>query len=352
MLLTLTVPLTAHAHHVLSPWYFGAGMGVNDYEVSNDQVGKVSLDDDTTFAGDIFAGYFFNQNFGFELGYRYLGEAEMLDSTSTSYTIETKGITAGLVAFLPLSSKWSLSAEAGAMNYQISSDSSEYTNDNGIAPYLGAGVGYNITKNVKLQAQYRRYESSWDTFQMNSNYMGLELSYRFKGKNLAVAPTDTVNTPLDTDGDGVNDDLDICPNTPTTHQVDSRGCSEYVKKIEQHDLAMIQFANNSSLVTQDSYKYIDDLANYMNRYPQSTVLISGHASKVGNEEYNIKLSLQRANSVAMILIEKYGIGEVRVETKGFGSSEPKMKGTSARANEVNRRIEAHVSRTTQEVLLK
>ena len=38
MLLTLTVPLEAHAHHLLSPWYFGVSIGFNDYEVSNDQV--------------------------------------------------------------------------------------------------------------------------------------------------------------------------------------------------------------------------------------------------------------------------------------------------------------------------
>ncbi|MES2268387.1 MAG: OmpA family protein [Bacteroidota bacterium] len=56
----------------------------------------------------------------------------------------------------------------------------------------------------------------------------------------------------------------------------------------------------------------------------STVMIHGHTDKIGNEEYNMKLSKERANDVQNILqrsVTNAGKSNVRFETIGFGEDE-------------------------------
>lgn len=231
VLLASLLPFTVSAAQELTPWYVGAGLGVNNYEHIATQNGQ-----DDPYAWDVFAGYMFNDYFGAEIGFRDLGNADWTNG-ATSNDAGVKGSTLGLVGIWPLANRWSLSAEAGAMYYSLENSqnngitSSKYsTND--FAPYLGAGVGYNFTDNLKLQAKYRRYENLNDDYNIveaDSNYWGLELSYRF-GSPAAAAPVAAAviaAAPVDSDNDGVYDDKDQCPATPVTHKVDSVGCTIY-----------------------------------------------------------------------------------------------------------------------------
>ncbi|WP_338592115.1 OmpA family protein [Shewanella khirikhana] len=342
----------------MSPWYVGGGVGVNNYEPNCDQKTMMTCGEDSPYAWDVFAGYLFNDYFGIELGYRDLGRAEWTDYSNALNDVGAKGTTLGLVAFWPFANKWSLSAEAGAMNYLISNNKqwgSEYYSDSGIAPFVGAGIGYNFTDNLKLSAKYRRYENldeeKWNTLEMESNYWGLELSYRFgsKAAPVVVAP---VVVPVDSDNDGVNDDLDKCPATPSTHKVDSYGCTMYTDDVTTHTLGSLRFANNSSVIHSSSYDSVEKLAGYMNQHPGSTVEIGGHASNVGNPDYNMKLSEKRANAAAKLLVEKYGISADRVTAKGYGITRPVMEGNTAEAHAANRRVEAVVTGSEKVPVLK
>ena len=358
ILLTSMLPFAANAAQELTPWYVGGGLGVNNYEPNCDMKTMKSCGKDDPYAWDVFGGYLFNDYFGVELGYRDLGRAEWVDYANKMNDVGAKGLSLGVVGFWPIADRWSLSAEAGAMNYTLSNNKeygSEYYSDSGIAPYIGAGIGYNITENLKLQAKYRRYENldedKWNTLAMESNYWGLELSYRFGTPAAVVAPI-VAAVVVDSDNDGVTDDMDQCPDTAANHKVDAKGCTIYTETTEQRDLGSIQFANNSSVVKTESFEHIEKLATYMNKNPESTVLISGHASDVGKADYNMALSDKRAKAVAKILVEKYGINQDRVEAKGFGITQAVIQGNSAEANKANRRIEAHVTGVKREALIK
>ncbi|WP_076407794.1 OmpA family protein [Shewanella sp. UCD-KL12] len=357
ILLTSMLPFAANAAQELTPWYVGGGLGVNNYEPNCDMKTMKVCGEDDPYAWDVFGGYLFNDYFGVELGYRDLGRAEWVDYANKMNDVGVTGVSLGVVGFWPLAERWSISTEMGAMNYTLSNNKqwgSEYYSDSGVAPYVGAGVGYNITENLKLQAKYRRYENldedKLNSFEMESNYWGLELSYRFGTP--AQAATPLAVAAIDSDNDGVTDDLDKCPDTPKTHKVDSKGCTIYIETAEQRDVGSIQFANDSSKVKSESYQRIEKLAAYMNKKPKSTVLISGHASDVGKADYNMTLSDKRAQAVAKILIEKYGIDQSRVEAKGFGITQPVIEGRTAEANKANRRIEAHVTGVKKEALIK
>ena len=356
VLLTSMLPFAASASQELTPWYVGAGLGVNNYEHVATQNGS-----DDPFAWDIFAGYMFNDYFGAEIGFRDLGNADWT-AAGISNDADVKGTTLGLVGLWPLANRWSLSAEAGAMYYTLENSqnngviSSKYSTDD-FAPYFGAGVGYNFTDNLKLQAKYRRYENLNDDYNIveaDSNYWGLELSYRF-GNTVAAAPVAAAvvaAAPVDSDNDGVYDDKDQCPATPATHKVDSVGCTIYENVKNKEDVGSIQFANDSAVVKNVYYKDIERLANYMNKNPEFTVEIAGHASNVGKPDYNMELSHKRANAVADILVNKYGISQSRVTAKGYGVNQPLVAGDSKEAHAANRRIEAIVTTTTKQPVLK
>ncbi|MCS6125188.1 OmpA family protein [Shewanella baltica] len=356
VLLASLLPFTVSAAQELTPWYVGAGLGVNNYEHIATQNGQ-----DDPYAWDVFAGYMFNDYFGAEIGFRDLGNADWT-SAGISNDAGVKGSTLGLVGIWPLANRWSLSAEAGAMYYSLENNqhngsvSSKYsTND--FAPYLGAGVGYNFTDNLKLQAKYRRYENLNDDYNIveaDSNYWGLELSYRF-GSPAAAAPVAAAviaAAPVDSDNDGVYDDKDQCPATPVTHKVDSVGCTIYENVKNKEDVGSIQFANDSAVVKKVFYKDIERLANYLNKNPEFTVEIAGHASNVGKPDYNMVLSDKRADAVAQILVEKYGISKNRVTSNGYGVTQPLVAGDSKEAYAANRRIEAIVTTTTKQPVLK
>ncbi|MEN8619325.1 OmpA family protein [Shewanella baltica] len=355
VLLASLLPFTVSAAQELTPWYVGAGLGVNNYEHIATQNGQ-----DDPYAWDVFAGYMFNDYFGAEIGFRDLGNADWTDAKGINNDAGVKGSTLGLVGIWPLANRWSLSAEAGAMYYSLENtqNGTNKYSSNDFAPYIGAGVGYNFTDNLKLQAKYRRYENlddtDFNTIEADSNYWGLELSYRF-GSPAAAAPVAAAviaAAPVDSDNDGVYDDKDQCPATPVTHKVDSVGCTIYENVKNKEDVGSIQFANDSAVVKKVFYKDIERLANYLNKNPEFTVEIAGHASNVGKPEYNMVLSDKRADAVAQILVEKYGISQSRVTSNGYGVTQPLVAGDSKEAYAANRRIEAIVTTTTKQPVLK
>ncbi|QQX81492.1 OmpA family protein [Shewanella sp. KX20019] len=356
VLLTSMLPFAASAAEGMSPWYIGGGVGINNYEPNCDQKTMKTCGDDDPYAWDVFGGYLFNDNFGVELGYRDLGRAEWVDYSNKLNDVGARGMNLGLVTFWPFANRWSLSAEAGALNYVISNNKnygSEYYSDSGVAPYIGAGIGYNITDNLKVQAKYRRYENldedKWKTLEMESNYWGLELSYRFGSKSKPVVPVAVVVG--DADMDGVNDDIDQCPNTPSTHKVDSNGCTIYQELEDKFDIEA-KFATNSAIVQESSYGDIKALAEFMSKHPNAEVTIAGHASNTGAADYNMALSERRAIAVADVLINEYGVAPAKVSSMGYGITQPLIEGRSAEANKANRRIEAHVSGTEKVPVLK
>ncbi|ARD21590.1 Outer membrane porin F precursor [Shewanella sp. P1-14-1] len=361
VLLTSLLPFAASAEQELTPWYVGGGLGVNNYEPNCDQKTMKVCGEDDPYAWDVFGGYLFNDYFGVELGYRDLGRAEWTDYSNKRNDVGARGMALGLVGFYPFADKWSLSAEAGAMNYLISNKknyNTEYYSDSGIAPYIGAGIGYNFTENLKLQAKYRRYENldddKYNTLDMESNYWGLELSYRFGVDKPAPAPVvaPVVAAPIDSDNDGVTDDMDKCPDTPSTHKVDAQGCTIYEDAPISSRMEGVYFDNDSAVLKPESYTRLEKGAKYLKDNPHTTAVIEGHASLVGNADYNMDLSERRAQAVVDALVEKYGIDASRLKAVGFGEDNPIMEGTSPEANKQNRRIDAVVSGAEKRPVLK
>ncbi len=77
--------------------------------------------------------------------------------------------------------------------------------------------------------------------------------------------------------------------------------------------------------------------------------VFGHTDDIGTEEYNLKLSQKRAQSVRNYLVEA-GVDPEIISTKGFGKSSPRVPGTTPAARAANRRVEIAIVDSVIEML--
>jgi outer membrane protein OmpA-like peptidoglycan-associated protein len=70
--------------------------------------------------------------------------------------------------------------------------------------------------------------------------------------------------------------------------------------------------------------------------------VEGHTDSVGTDEYNMKLSENRANSVRDYLVQQ-GINISSIGARGFGKSQPVATNDTAAGRQQNRRVELVVS---------
>jgi outer membrane protein OmpA-like peptidoglycan-associated protein len=103
----------------------------------------------------------------------------------------------------------------------------------------------------------------------------------------------------------------------------------------------VLFAPGKAEIGPGAQRSIDKLAEFLRAYPKRNVLIEGHTDNLGNEDLNIKLSQQRADSVRDLLIAR-GVSPQRIRTKGYGPKFPVVDNDSAAGRQQNRRVEVLV----------
>ena len=93
---------------------------------------------------------------------------------------------------------------------------------------------------------------------------------------------------------------------------------------------------------QNSEEKIKQVKDWLQDHPQDTLMIAGHASSRGAEEYNLLLSYRRARAVTLLLV-KAGIAKNRLKTRAYGEYLP-VQGLPS-ASEINRRVSLHIETT-------
>ncbi len=100
----------------------------------------------------------------------------------------------------------------------------------------------------------------------------------------------------------------------------------------------ILFDFDASALREESMINLRELASTLDEYEDTKVLIEGHTDNVGAEEYNLRLSEQRANSVEHYLVS-LGVDQQRLISRGFGENQPKVTNTTEEGRQQNRRVE-------------
>jgi OOP family OmpA-OmpF porin len=151
----------------------------------------------------------------------------------------------------------------------------------------------------------------------------------------------------DSDGDGVSDQFDKCPNTPAGTVVDGSGCPIiFPKDTTKHDTvvkaspyANIQFEFDSSVLRTSSYPTLDATSADL-RTTGKTVTVAGYASSEGTAAHNMRLSRDRANSVKTYLVNS-GVDAKHLKIKAFGETHPVADNSTEEGRIANRRVEFH-----------
>jgi outer membrane protein OmpA-like peptidoglycan-associated protein len=99
----------------------------------------------------------------------------------------------------------------------------------------------------------------------------------------------------------------------------------------------VLFDFDKSDLTQASVKSVDELAQILNKYPDTDVLIEGHTDNKGSDRYNQALSERRAKAVADYLQGK-DIRGARLRTVGYGESQPVASNDTEAGRSQNRRV--------------
>lgn len=100
----------------------------------------------------------------------------------------------------------------------------------------------------------------------------------------------------------------------------------------------ILFASGSDKLKDESFSFIDKLAQTLNDDISLSVSIIGHTDSDGAEAANLTLSKKRAESVKRYLVGN-GVQEDRLQTDGKGESDPVASNNTAEGKAQNRRVE-------------
>jgi len=114
-----------------------------------------------------------------------------------------------------------------------------------------------------------------------------------------------------------------------------------VVEVEKLVFPAVAFAFNSANLTDLGKGQVFLAAQRLKEKADVTVVIEGHADNRGNDDYNQKLGLQRAETVMNELVAQ-GIDRSRISTASIGESKPLIGTDTAWAHAVNRRVEFQV----------
>ena len=149
----------------------------------------------------------------------------------------------------------------------------------------------------------------------------------------------------DNDHDGILDKDDKCPNEPETFNgfEDEDGCPDKGRVIIEGSsiviLDKIEFEYDRADIKKTSLPIVDAVAATLKAHPEfELVYVEGHADSRGDDNYNLRLSQRRVESVVAALVER-GVEAKRLKAKGYGEYCPLDNAENEGAWQKNRRVE-------------
>lgn len=276
--------------------YMGAGAGFTHFHGLNKIEGVDSGSEDAA-AADAFLGYNFNDYLGAEIGYLYAGRGNTDGSR-----FENQGGTGTLIGRLPLGEGLSLFGEAGG--YWSHTDGLG-AKDTKVSSLFGAGLTYQLTDSLDLQARWRYiqdvadlHSSDYQTrVKPNQNMTTLEVVYHpFRSHDAPPVAAAPIPAPA-----------------PEPVMVD--------KTFELS--SDVLFAFGKADLKEEGFKALKQLYQDLsdNRPKDGEALVIGYTDRIGSDKVNQRLSRQRAETVANFLAAQ-GLPAGKIRVEGRGAADP------------------------------
>ncbi|AQS36988.1 outer membrane protein/peptidoglycan-associated (lipo)protein [Shewanella psychrophila] len=298
-------------------FYLGAKGGWVNYQNACEAQAVDCDANDTAWGG--FAGYQFHRNWGVEAGYDDFGQASAIYPETgllNEYIGTMKGWEFSLKGNLPLTENLDLFGKAGTLRWDGDNTGPfSYSSDNGWSPMVGIGLEYKLTPSWAARVEYQYFDSvgSDQLGGSNIHFTSLGLSYRF-GQTKSAAKAVTLPAPVE---------QVIAPAiTPS---------SIVITAMTQ----AVHFDFDSEVPLQTHI--LVEVAEHLNQYPSSSVVLQGYTDAVGASGYNLKLSKRRAESVASYLKE-LGVSEGQISVEALGETHPEVDNITEAHRANNRRV--------------
>ncbi|MBL0058953.1 MAG: OmpA family protein [Elusimicrobia bacterium] len=154
-----------------------------------------------------------------------------------------------------------------------------------------------------------------------------------------VAAAAVPAVPVDSDGDGIVDSADVCPNTPAGTLVNEKGCPTETVSVTLD----IKFDSGKADLKPEYDAQLSKGAAFLKSHPDTTVVIEGHTDNQGSADGNKALSQKRADAIRNALVDRFAVAGNRVSAKGFGAAVPLQDNGTPEGRAANRRVVATIS---------
>ncbi len=135
----------------------------------------------------------------------------------------------------------------------------------------------------------------------------------------------------------------VVPNCPVIKDIEPVAPKDPILTKEVHIELEVLFDTDKAIIKPRFYKEVEQVAEFMIAYPNTTAVIEGHTDSRAPTDYNQKLSERRANAVKSMLTSKYGIDPNRLKAIGYGELRPRAPNDTPANLQLNRRTIAIIN---------
>lgn len=340
----------SQAQTVTDSWAFGFGLSFPRYS----SVNIVSKNSD-------YGAYLsLKRNFSEHVGLRFKGayshlEGQWTDASNNLIGESTNLLTGDvdlllyLVPCEPVSPY--LYAGVGGNYHSITNPQTAAPDNSKVGSQLNVGVGaeFNLNPNWNLVTEFGYHSTNNSELdgtivpgELNGHdsYMVLSagLNYFFgKGEpSKQCEPCQGITQRDMTDYNKIEDMIERHIPKEITKEVVVDTCIKAISN-DRFVLFGVNFAFGKSDLLPESYPVLDEAVKLLNNKSDVNVEIQGYTDSIGTEEYNQKLSVDRAKTVKDYLVSK-GIAENRLTTIGYGKGDPVADNGTDEGRAMNRRI--------------
>ncbi len=323
-----------------TPWYIGLGIGMSQLEPDTSDT-NYSLDDTKDFGWRVFLGKDVREKLSIEAYYSDQGEMTLSPTGKIGY--RDLGIS-GLYTFKEHAFNTpglDLFAKAG-LGFMKNDSNVDYQRENDQHILFGAGLKYPLNEFYTLRADLDLYDKDSQLFTISiARYFGKTTQPVSQAPIIKQPPEPEILVQLEQPKE---------PEQPPEVTPTSKRNEDCLKAIMAGALSAegcmitlenVNFEFDSVALKDQAQKILTDVAQKLRPGKKYKLMVSGHTDAIGTREYNVDLSLGRADSVKDYLVEK-GVSSWAISTKGHAFDEPIADNNTHEGRAQNRRVELNI----------